>query len=84
MTVTLEIVPYRSISGFYIRARWPDGSSVHIEDSVTDSPAFDTEARAQAWIDCDAATWLENWSPRTASLDVGRRRRSAEQLTEAT
>jgi hypothetical protein len=59
MTVSFEIVRYKAMDGYYIRASWPNGQSQNIEDNSTDGPAFSTEAEAQAWIDNESAVWLQ-------------------------
>ncbi len=56
--INFEIVPYKAVPGFYIRATWPNGRTMHVEDLASDGPAFRTRAEAQAWIANPPPGWF--------------------------
>jgi len=58
MTPTFEIVPYKAMDGCYVRASWPDGHAVDIEDNSSPGPAFLTEDEAAHWIETQSVAWL--------------------------
>jgi predicted transcriptional regulator len=59
-----EVLPYKSMEGYYIRATWPDGRVQNIDDNTKAEPAFKTEAEAEVWIEDKSAGWLQNLSSR--------------------
>jgi len=53
-----EVVPYKAMRGFYVRATWPSGRSVGIDDNASTGPAFESEEAAVDWIATQSADWL--------------------------
>jgi hypothetical protein len=58
--VKFEIMKYTGMEGRYIRASWPTGWQ-NIGGNRPGRPAFTSEAKAQAWIDNQAAEWLRQF-----------------------
>ena len=58
MSPVFEVVPYKAMAGFYVRATWPNGRIVNIDDNNSASPAFASEEAAAAWIEGQAEGWL--------------------------
>ena len=61
MTVNFEVVPYKAMAGYYVRATWPNGTTANIEDTTffSSKPAFETEEEAKEWIANKSASWLK-------------------------
>ncbi|WP_028217755.1 hypothetical protein [Paraburkholderia oxyphila] len=56
---TLQPVPIKDGSGYYVRVTWPDGVQEEIHDLNTGAPPFVSEGEARDWIESDSADWLE-------------------------
>lgn len=54
-SITFEAVQLNDRSGYFVRARWPDG----YEQQIT---GFTNDAEAREWIVNDSRGWLD-WMP---------------------